>query len=52
MLKISGEPDSPNEGGGLIQISDEQLSPKEGAWFKIYGERLSPNAAACLRYII
>ena len=52
MLKISGEPESPNEGGVFIKISDERLSPKEGVCFKIYGERLSPNAAACLRYMM
>ena len=51
MLKISGEPESPNEGGVFIKIYDEPLSPKEGACFKIYGERLSPTAGACLRYM-
>ena len=28
----------------FIKIYDEPLSPKEGACFKIYGERLSPTA--------
>ena len=51
MLKISGEPESPNEGGVFIKIYDEPLSRKEGACFKIYGERLSPTAGACLRYM-
>ena len=27
-------------------------APKEGACFKIYGERLSPNAAVCLRFMM
>ena len=50
VLKISGEAESPNE-GGVFKIFDEPLSPKEGACFKIYGERLSPTAGACLRYM-
>ena len=30
VLKISGEPESPNEGGVFIKIYDEPLSPKGG----------------------
>ena len=43
MLKISGEPESPNEGGVFIKIYDEPLSPKEGAclrYMKTYGPSL------------
>ena len=42
MLKISGEPESPNEGASLRYMMRRYQSP-------IYGEPELPNKEACLR---
>ena len=36
----------------MLKISGEPEPPKEGGVFKIYDEPESPNQGACLRYMM
>ena len=51
MLKISGEPEPPKE-GGVFKIYDEPGIAESGRVFKIYDEPLAPKEGACLRYMV